>query len=309
MSFQGDLIKAGIVPDLDGNILIDGTMYARNILPPYCAGGVWYVDAGKTTSGNGKSWDRAFKTITEFLTASEAAYAADTTKTFPICMVAPGDYDEGAALTISVPGTKIIGSGDENRNVSMIYSTTGTYNLIEIDAHQVEIIGMGLSVIPNTKSAIVISGTSTSYKCRIAHCRLDGWSGEYGIYLNESPDTVIENNVIRSFNTAGVYNNATRTLIRNNIFHVVAAKIGIEHVPAGGNRSGAVYFRNLFLGATSSTTTAIKFTGAPSDGTCIVADNRLAGTFDVDITQIAAHAGVENYAGDADGGSRIDTVT
>ena len=309
MSFQGDLIKAGIVPDLDGNILIDGTMYARNILPPYCAGGVWYVDANKTTSGNGKSWDRAFKTITEFLTASEAAYAADTTRIFPICMVAPGDYDEGAALTITVPGTKIIGSGDEHRNVSMIYSTTGTYNLIEIDAHQVEIIGMGLSVIPDTKSAIVISGTSASYKCRIAHCRLDGWSGEYGVYLNESPDTVIEHNVFRSFNTAALYVNSTRTLVRNNIFHVVAAKIGIEHVPAGGNRPDNVYVNNFFSGATSSTTTAIKFTGAPNDGTIICAKNMLCGTFDVDITTIAAHGGVENYAANADGGVLIDTVT
>jgi len=265
------------------------------------SGDVWYVDAAVSASGDGRCWKSAFKTITE-------AVAAATTEG-SVIRVARGDYDEGAAVAITVRGTKIIGCGDDNRNVSMIYSTTGTYNLMEIDGHEVEIIGMGFSVIPDTKSAIVISGTSASYKCRIAHCRLDGWSGEYGVYLNESPDTLIEHNLFRSFNTAAVYANSTRTVVRNNIFHVVAAKIGIEHIPAGGSRPDNVYIDNVFSGATSSTTTAIKFTGAPSDGTIICARNRLCGTFDVDITAIAAHGGVDNYAGDADGGVLIDTCS
>lgn len=298
MSFEGDMLRAGIVPDLDGGIRVDGNFYARNMLSP--VSDVWFVDAGISTSGNGKSWARAFQTITEGVAA---AAARDT------ILVAPGDYDEGATVAITTQGIKIIGCGDEHRNVSMLYSTSGTYDLMTINAHEVEIIGLAFSVVPNTKSAIVVSGSSASYKVRIAHCRFDGWSGEYGVYLNESPDALIEDCLFRSFNTAAVYANSTRTMIRRNIFHVVAAKVGIEHVPVGGNRPDNVYIDNLFSGATSSTTTAIKFTGAPSDGTIICARNILCGTFDVDITKIAAHGGCENYAGDADGGSLVDTVT
>ena len=308
MSDQGALIRNGIIPDLDGSIRIAGNLYARNMVTYIDI--VWYVDGRRTTSGNGKSWTRAFKTIEEALIAVAASYANNSARTFHTIYVGPGDYDvSAAALALTVEGTKIIGMGDAYRNVSMIYSASGSLDLMTINAHHCEIIGMAFSVIPDTKSAIVMSGSSASYKCRVAHCRLDGWSGEYGIYLNESPDFVIEHNLFRSFNTAAVRSNSTRTIIRDNIFHVVAAKIGIEHVPSGGNRPDNVYIDNLFSGVTSSTTTAIKFTGAPSDGTIICARNYLTGTFDVDITKIAAHGGVRNYAGDADGGVIIDTVT
>jgi len=294
----GKLQKFGANITSQGSLILKGNIQARNLMDSI--GTVWYVDDSVTTSGNGRSWTLAKKTISE---------AVDAASAFDKILVAPGDYDEGGVLDITTEGLKIIGHGDQYRNVSMLYSTSGSYDLMTINAHHVEIIGLAFSVIPDTKSAIVISGSSASYKCRVAYCRLDGWSGEYGVYLNESPDTVIENNLFRSFNTAALYVNSTRTMVRDNIFHVVAAKVGIEHVPAGGNRPDNVYIDNLFSGATSSTTTAIKFTGAPSDGTIICARNYLTGTFDVDITTIAAHGGVNNYAADADGGSLIDTVT
>jgi hypothetical protein len=265
-------------------------------------GRVFYCDANAGTTGlDGRSWKSAFLTLTE-------AVAVATTR-FDTIIMRAGDYDEGAAVAITTQGLTIKGENNDHQNRAMIWSTSGTYNLMEIDAHEVTIDGISFSVIPDTKSAIVISGTSASYKCTIRNCRLDGWSGEYGVYLNESPDTLIEDCVFRSFNTAAIYSNSTRTMIRRNIFHVVDAKIGIEHVPSGGGRPDNVYVDNLFSGATDTTTTAIQFTGAPSDGTIIVARNLLCGTFDVDITKIAAHGGVENYAADGDGGALIDTVT
>jgi len=297
MSWKGDMLKAGITSD-GVNVDIGGNLSARNMVDP--PGNVYYVDDSVSASGDGTSWDEAYKTISE---------AVDAASAFSDIYIAPGDYDESGVLDITTEGLRLIGSGDMHRNVSMLYRTSGSYDLMTINAHHCEIIGLALSAAPDTKSGIVISGASASYKTRIANCRLDGWSGEYGIYLNESPDTIIENCVIRSWNTAGIYVNSTRTLIRNCIFHVVAAKIGIEHVPAGGNRPDNVYVDNLFSGATSSTTTAIKFTGAPSDGTIICARNYLCGTFDVDVTKIAAHGGVNNYAAEGAGGALIDTVT
>lgn len=298
MSLKGKLNQYGMVLGSTGNITFTGDLRARNLIG--LRGTVWYVRDDVTSSGHGRTWAKAKKTISE---AVDAASAFDT------IVVGPGDYDEGGVLDITTEGLRIVGMGDEHRNVSMLYSSSGSYNLMTIDAHHVEVVGLAFSVIPDTKSAIVVSGTSTSYKTRIAHCRLDGWSGEYGVYLNDSPDTIIENCLFRSFNTAAVYANSTRTMVRNCIFHVVTAKVGIEHVPAGGNRPDNVYIDNLFSGATGSTTTAIKFTGAPSDGKCICARNILCGTFDVDITQVAAHIGAENYAGDADGGSLVDTCS
>lgn len=280
---------------------------ARNF--PVSYGLNWYVDGRVASSGNGKTWKRAFQTITEALTAVAAAYSTDSDNVFQTIYVAPGDYDEGAALALSVEGTRIIGSGDEYRNISMLYSSSGTYNLIEIDAHQCEIIGMGLSVIPDTKSAIVISGTSTSYKCRVAHCRLDGWSGEYGVYLNESPDTIIENNLFRSFNTAAIYANSTRTNIINNIFHVVSAKVGIQYVPTGGNRPDGVIMNNVFSGVTNTTTTGIKLDGTPSNGTCIITLNRFHGSFDTSITQTTSMLATENYNSNNAGGAIVDATS
>jgi hypothetical protein len=264
----------------------------------------YYVNANVAASGNGLSWDSPFKTITE-------AIAAATTRNDTI-YVAPGDYDEGATIAITTQGLRMIGPGPEVQNKAMIYGNAGAYDLMTINAHEVVIDGMAFSDATDTYDGIVIGGASASYKVTIRNCRLDGWDGEYGIQAgasNDCPDLLIENNLLRSWNTAAIQVNCTRSTIRNNIFHVVTDKIGLEHVPSGGNRPDNVYIDNLFSGVSNSTTTGIKFTAEPSDGTIIVARNMFTGTWDVSITQIAAWAGVENYASSAAGGALIDTVT
>jgi hypothetical protein len=197
-----------------------------------------------------------------------------------------------------------------NRNVAMIYNAGGAAHLMTINAHQVEILNMGFSAAASAKDAIRIGDSQSSYKVRIAGCRLDGWSGRYGIITaDDCPDLVIEDNVIRSWNTAGIQLNCTRALVRRNIFHVVTDCIGLEHVSAGGDRPDSVYVDNLFSGIANASTTGIKFTGAPNNGTCIVARNMFSGTFDTSITKVAAYIGVENYAGTDAGGALVDTVT
>lgn len=266
--------------------------------------GVYYVDASVSSSGDGKSWDAAFKTITE-------ALAVATTRN-DVIFVAPGDYDEDATLAVTTQGLQIIGPGPDTQNKAMVYGNGGSYDLMTINAHEVVIDGLSFSDVTDTYDGIVIGGSSASYKVTIRNCRLDGWDGEYGIQagaVNDCPDLLIENNLFRSWNTAAVQVNCTRSCVRNNIFHVVTDKIGLEHVPAGSNRPDNVYIDNLFTGVANSSTTGIRFTGAPGNGECIAARNLFAGTWDTVVTQVAAYVGVENYQGDADGGSLIDTCS
>ena len=63
MSLEGDFLRMGMISDLDGGMRHDGALYARNLYSP--PNNVWYVDDAQTAGiGNGKSWSRAFKTVT-----------------------------------------------------------------------------------------------------------------------------------------------------------------------------------------------------------------------------------------------------
>ena len=265
----------------------------------------FYVDAAISSSGDGSSWENAFKTITE-------AIAVATTAGDKI-LVAPGDYDEDATVAVATNGLHIIGPGPDTQNKAMIYGNGGAYDLMTINAHEVVIDGIAFSDVNDTYDGVVIGGSSASYKVTIRNCRFDGWDGEYGIQagaVNDCPDLLIENNLFRSWNTAAVQVNCTRACVRNNLFHVVTDKIGLEHVPAGGNRPDNVYINNKFSGVSNSSTTGIKFTGAPSNGTCMCGDNLFFGTWNTTITQVAAYIGIHNYvADDAGGDTLVDTVT
>ena len=70
-----------------------------------------------------------------------------------------------------------------------------------------------------------------------------------------------------------------------------------------------MYNFNTFDGVANSSTTGIKFTGAPSNGTIQYIKNLFTGTWDVSITQIAAAGGCLNYVSDGSGGALIDTVS
>jgi hypothetical protein len=95
-----------------------------------------------------------------------------------------------------------------------------------------------------------------------------------------------------------------------NIFHVVTDKFGIEHIPVGGSRPDNIYSYNDFDAIANASTTGIKMTGAPSNGTCQIIGNQFTGTWDTEITKIAAHAGNRNFVSDNAGGNAlVDTVT
>jgi hypothetical protein len=296
---------SNVVDNQDGSLLERLEDIKNHVEDPYgrTASETFYVDAAISSSGDGSSWENAFKTISEAVAV--ATTAGDT------IIVAPGDYDEDATVAISTNGLRIIGPGPNTQNRAMLYGNAGAYDLMTINANEVEINGLAFSDATDTYDGIVIGGSSSSYKVWIHNCRFDGWDGEYGIQAgasNDCPDLLIENNLFRSWNTAAVQVNCTRSCVRNNIFHVVTDKIGLEHVPSGSNRPDNVYLDNRFSGASNSSTTGIKFTGAPSDGTCMVGGNWFFGTWNTSITQVAGSIGILNYVSDTDtGGTLIDT--
>ena len=263
-------------------------------------GNAWYCDAA-ATSGNGKSRSNAFATITEAL-----AIADDNDTIY----IAPGDYDEGAALAITQDGLKMKGGGIDNHNSVLILSDTASHHLMTINANMVEIDGVGFTQTKDTYDAIRIASTVSSYKTWIHNCRFDGYgAGEYAIHTGttyDSPDLVVENCVFRSWQTACIYANATRDIYRNNTFWVTSSKTGIQYVPTTGSRPDGKIVDNDFAGITNTTTTCIAMTGTPTAGNLMLGRNYVYGTPDVTIEAEANTSGTNNYYAQADGGALID---
>jgi len=263
-------------------------------------GNVWYVDASMSTSGVGKSWDTAFKTITE---GYAACSAWDEIK------IAGGDYDEGAVVNIILQGIKITGPGNSNQMKAMWYTSSASTHILTINAHNVEVSGMGFYQTKDTYSAIMCSTTASFFKIHIHDCRFDSTNGEYGVHggtTYDSPDIMIEDCKFTSWQTAAIYCYCTRGHVRNNTIVTVASKIGI-HLPAtGGNRGGVFCVDNDILGANSSDTGIS--TAAVSAGMLFLSGNRVCGSGTADIAQFAngQYSGTENYAASTAGGALID---
>lgn len=228
---------------------------------------VYYVDANVSSSGAGTSWDTAYKTLDE-------AIAVATTRGDTI-YIAPGDYDEGNVVNITTQGLRIIcpSHGGGWQNQAMLYSGAASH-LMTINAHEVLIDGLAFSQPDNTFDALRVSTTLGSYKVTIRNCRFDGWSGEYGIYAEESPDLVIENCLFRSWDTAAIYVNSTRTKISNNIIILEGATSGIIHAPTGGNRPDTTIENNRIYGVNSGDT-GISITGTPTEALFHMSGNRV----------------------------------
>jgi len=272
--------------------------------PPVINGNYWFVDASCAAANtNGKTWDTAFTSIGTALTQ-----AVDN----DVILVAPGDYLVTSSIAVTENNLKIIGMGNINSNAVLIYNAAddGGVDLMTINANNVEIAGIGFTTINDSCSAILTSTTASKYKIHIHDCRFDGYgAGEYAIHTGstyDSPDILVENCLFRSFATASIYANATRGLYRNNIVHVDAGTIGIEHVPNSGSRPDQIYHQNLILGA-NSTDTGIKITNTPSAGTYMIVENKILNC-NTAITSKATNdaACVLNYVGDASGGALIN---
>ena len=184
---------------------------------------VWHVNPNVTKGGDGKSWAKAFKTI-------DAANRAANTRN-DVIFLAPGDYDEGKVTNLTTQGVQLVAvPSNRYQNKAMLYNAGGGAHILTINNHEIVIDGLAISAAADTYDGIQVGSTTASYKVTIQNCRLDGWSGEYGIKAgasNDCPDLLIQNNLFRSWNTAACQVNCTRTAVIGNMFHVVTDKIGL----------------------------------------------------------------------------------
>jgi hypothetical protein len=274
------------VVDLD----VSGTITGNSLYKASSQTTVWYVDSNKLTgvSGNGSTWDESFITIEEALTA-----AGD----YDTIYIGAGDYEIDAALEITQDNLTIIGPNRSANDYKALIYTSAADNIIEVDANNVTIVGLGLSAVGGNGHGIAIAGTTSSYKLYVARCRFDGYGKTgYGIKSDDTqdqPDLVVEDCLFRSWATGAIYANGTRGVFRRNMIFVDASSIGINFAQTAGNRPDSMAYENYIIGSNSSDT-GIKIAATePTDGTLLIANNVVTNC-NLNITQDKSDAGLVN---------------
>jgi len=261
----------------------------------------YFVDASKSSSGDGRTWEGAYKTI------AEAVTAVGTTKDCTV-FVRAGDYTLTATLAVPADGFALIGQG--HRGIAT--KITCTSDIITIDKSNVEIAGIGFLQATDAKDCIVISDTTAADSIYIHDCHFNGTGGgEYGIIsVDTSADSaqlVIENNVFKAFNTAAISVDSTQAIIQNNIIFGVASTTAIV-VAAQASPEGFVVANNIIVGVDDGDT-GIEIAQTPTKGTYAIVNNYVLGAATT-ITQTAnnEYGTAFNYDATNAGGAQIDTV-
>ncbi len=275
------------------------------------AGKIWYVDSNLSTSGVGTSWETAFITLAEAITAA-GNYDTIYIRRASIQTIAT------TGIEITQEGLRIFGEnyspGSQNAALKI---AGGTASMFTISANRVEIAGLCLSqrtaypCIKIGSDAQSTAGTAI-YQTYIHDCNIEGYgTGTYGVAPNMSATTVdcvnlvVEDCYFNSFATAAIYASGTRKTIRRNTICIAADTTGIHMLDNAGDRAYTIIVDNYIFGvAGTGTTKGIYFAGTPTAGTLLLAKNYLGGTFDVTITDVGA--GVENYVTNATGGALIN---
>jgi len=239
---------------LRGSLQVDGTFQGNAKFAEKTD--IWYVDKGKTSTvtGDGKTWDDSFLTITEAVAA-----AGD----YDVIYVAPGFYTEAAEITITQAGLKIIGSNSSGKTrgpCSMKTPTAaGPMLIIAVDANDAEICNISF-IATSGHEAIVFGAVETGYVWRphIHDCAFFGDSvgtyavGVFGATTTPSaggfPDcaeAVVERCYFYQWVTAATCVYGTRVLLQDNTIFVIASGVGIAH---GCGRPLASITRNIIIG-------------------------------------------------------------
>ena len=276
MSIVGKLRQVGFDLSREGTGTFRGNLYARNFpgitqgTPSGYGGHTWYVDSDVTTSGNGRSWLHAKKTITEALAAAGA---------HDVILIQKGIYDEGAVLNITQEGLKIFGMGTTRDmwGMSAIKASAANHICITINANEVEIGNMAF-VQNNANLCIDVATTVTTYKTHIHTCFFGGSSTQtYGVRGGlsaawDSVDVVVEDCTFYQCVT-GVDLNGTRCTIKNNVFLLSAGDTAINVTQVGGTRPELRILDNTIRGCLN-TDTGVKFTGTPTEALFTMMGNR-----------------------------------
>ena len=257
------------------NMQVDQNMFIQgNPVGPMGPGNTWYVDKNVNASGSGKTWELAFKTLTE---AVAAAKAYDT------IIMGRGYYTEAATITISSAqrGLRIFGPTTGGVPTSNgLSSATSTDDILIINADDVEISGITFWCLTNGKNGIDIGADYDGYSNWIHDCcfltgNADNDLGEYGIKVNNTDDcvgTLIENNYFYFMSTAAIVAGSTRLTIRNNTIWSNSIGLDLTAFTAGAH-SGTLVSDNYLIGRAGSTIGIELASTEQIDGHIFIANN------------------------------------
>jgi len=233
----------------------------------------WYVNSDVTASGAGRSWEGAFKTVGEAITAADEAH--DT------IYIKKGIYDEGAVHAITVEGLRIIGASGSGDmwGTSGLKASAADHIIFTINANEVEI--RDLAFIQNNANAVIeVATTVSTYKTLIKGCYFGGGSAQtYGVRggytagTYDSVDVVVEDCTFYQC-VVGVKLNGTRCTIRNNVFLLSAGDTAIDVPMSGANRPEQRILDNIIRGANSSDK-GIYFSATPTEALFTMVGNRV----------------------------------
>lgn len=249
---------------LNGNSLVSAHLRTREILDN--GRNIWYADASVGASGDGTSWNTAFQTITEAVTA---AAAGDVIKI-------RGEFSavtEGATINLDKELWLIGENTTPNQGCTMIYNGgAAAYPLVTVSAHQCKIFNIYFSQIA-TQNSIEVGGF---WKCHIKGCKFD----EAAIMINipgDSPDTTIEDCLFRSWTTYAIDVYCTRAMIKNCRFIDIQAGVtAIRNIANGGNRPDTCILDCRFITYDHANGVAIEVTNTPTVGMFYVDGNHFA---------------------------------
>jgi len=273
-------------------------LMSMNSLP----GTTRFADGGVTISGDGLSWDKAYKTIQE---AVAAASAGDT-------IFVRGEFSLASTIAIDKQLNLVGENTTNNQYVTLIYGS-GAYPLITVKANNCKIFNCGFAQMA-AQNTIQIGDANAQnwYKLHISNCKFDGWGtstgGVHAFHTTvDAPDTTIDNCLFRSFAGDCILSNWTRARIDNNIILVEASLSGITHTPNAGDRPDTIISNNIIVGVNSGDT-GIELSGTPTAGTLIAYENKIFNCA-TSITQAATNVAVQfNYVNDGAGGALIDPI-
>ena len=325
--WKGDFLKAGVEANgMDINVF-QGNVYARNLIS--FAEDVWYVDSSVSSSGNGKTWRTAFKTIQEGVDQARSRDAivcrGSSTES-----VQTRDYDasldQNYVSLIGVPGSLF---GQPGSTFSPYWEhSAGTSPCLSINALGWNICGFRFyGEATDTKAAIRVHcfvGDDDTYdaatyagriaiRTTIAHCHF--WGGLYGIdFLGAPYECNVLNNYFQQMHTA---TNSARCIINRESSYAIPYRYQVignyflesdGYIDWNGGTNGCFFVRNMFQGTSKAGYNAdpkLDFNGVGVGN--MICNNYLGDTYD-NAGGYYADAGTGNWYGNAceDGFSTAD---
>jgi len=263
----------------EGTVTYSPAEALSTLMDAVLQGVVYYVSKDGADSNDGKSWETAFLTITAAL-----AVAGD----HDTILIGTGIYTEGATLTITQTGLKLLGvqtSGHQWGQPSI--KSTATETLIMVEANQVEIAYLSIHHV-GAGCGIEVAVTENYWRTHIHDCFFGGNNiATYGIVMGntrlsgvgagntvDAPCTIVERCYFQDWVTASIFMNCGYgSVVRNCVIVVRTAAIGIQYYTDTTSRPHGLILDNKFITIDSTNAIGISVTNTPTAGYLLVDGN------------------------------------